>query len=158
SAIQRAAEPDLRHYVELRLADVPAQEMDVSRVAESILKLSRQQPSGAFLLTRFITAQLRKIPVNTSLPNWEEELTHSLEKEFEVVSAGVAVLHRGAAELTHAAHDLLEALAWAKGPGLTDDVWPTIATALSGTTYERSDVYWILDRAELYIIEDGQDE
>ncbi len=156
--IQRAAEPDLRRYVEIRLADTPAPEMDVSKVADSVLRVSRQQPAGAFLLTRFITAQLRKTAVNTSLPNWEEELTHSIEKEFEVFIAGLPGLPRGDAEVPHAAHDLLQAVAWAKGPGLTDDVWPTIATALSGTSYERSDVYWILDHAERYIIEDGQDE
>lgn len=157
-AIQHEAEPDLRHYVEIRLADVAAPGMDVSKVADTILKLVRQQPAGAFLLTRFLTAQVRKIPVNTSLPSWEEELTHSIEKEFDDFIAGLPGLRRRDAELSHAANDLLEALAWAKGPGLTDDVWPTIATALSGTSYERSDVYWILDHAGRYIIEDGQDE
>ena len=158
AAIQPQAEADMRRYVEKRLSTVAAPAMDNSKVAGIVMKLSRERHAGAFLLARFVTTRVRSAPVDTSLPNWQDTLLRSIEESIENHVAGVPPLHRGGLAIPQAARELLEALAWAKGPGLPDDIWPIVATALSptGTTYERSDVYWLLAQVGRYIIEDGQ--
>jgi tetratricopeptide (TPR) repeat protein len=154
--IQQETDADVRCYIETRLAGVRAPAMDVAKIADGIVEIASRQDAGAFLVARFITAQLSEAPVDTSLPNWQGELAHSIEKTFESFIAGLPKLQRGVDQLPHAARDLMEALPWARGPGLPDDIWPIMATALSGTTYDRSDVRWLLNSAERYIVEDGQ--
>ena len=155
-SIQQEAEAEVRRYVENRLSSVAAPTMEVVKIADGIVEIARQQRAGAFLVARLITAQLREAPIDTALPDWQEELANSTEKTFEAFIAGLPKLSRGVVELPNAARDLMEALAWARGPGLPDDISPIIASALSDTVYERSDVRWLLNCAERYIIEDGQ--
>jgi WD40 repeat protein len=51
-------------------------------------------------------------------------------------------------------NDLLGALAWGLGAGLSRKVWPQVATALSdGDEYDDDDVAWILDHVGWHIVE-----
>jgi|GEM_PF-2715031 len=158
AGIQSEAEPDLRRYIEKRLSNVMDPATDLINVSKIILESIREQPTGSFLLARFITTQIRKSPIDTSQPKWEEKLIQGIEGTIEDFVAKVPPLHRGGIEIPHAARELLAALAWAKGPGLPDDIWPVVATALSPTVtrYEKSDVSWLLPQVGQYIIEDGQ--
>jgi WD40 repeat protein len=50
--------------------------------------------------------------------------------------------------------DLLTPLAWAEGVGLPwDNIWPTLASALSGRQYDDRDVRWVLERAGSFVVE-----
>jgi hypothetical protein len=55
--------------------------------------------------------------------------------------------------------DLLAALAWGEGKGLTRRVWPRVANALArlSRSYEDDDVAWVLGHAGWHIIEAGED-
>src|SRR5262249_14733038 len=55
--------------------------------------------------------------------------------------------------------DLLAALAWGEGKGLTRRVWPRVADALTHgrRSYEDDDVAWVLGHAGWHIIESGED-
>jgi hypothetical protein len=54
--------------------------------------------------------------------------------------------------------ELLSALAWGEGAGLSRRVWPAVATALSptGAVYDDCDVTWVLDHAGWHILEAGE--
>ena len=157
-ALHDETERDLRRYVEKRLANAAGPSMDVAKVASMMLELSGAQNAGAFLLAQVITTQLRGVPVDTSRRTWEKALASSIEQRVERFVGDAPPLNRNELSLPQAARELLEALAWAKGPGMPDDIWPLAATALSATktTYERSDVFWLLGRTERYVLEDGQ--
>ena len=157
-ALHDETERDLRRYVEKRLANAAGPSMDVAKVASMMLELSGAQNAGAFLLAQVITTQLRGVPVDTSRRTWKKALASSIEQRVERFVGDAPPLNRNELSLPQAARELLEALAWAKGPGMPDDIWPLAATSLSATktTYERSDVFWLLGRTERYVLEDGQ--
>jgi uncharacterized protein (DUF779 family) len=56
-------------------------------------------------------------------------------------------------------NDILAALAWGEGKGLTRRVWPLVASTLSLTSapYSDGDVAWVLEHAGWHIIEAGED-
>jgi hypothetical protein len=56
-------------------------------------------------------------------------------------------------------NDVLAALAWGEGKGLTRRVWAPVVGILSptGARCSDSDVAWVLERAGWYIIEAGED-
>jgi hypothetical protein len=52
------------------------------------------------------------------------------------------------------ARDLLRPLAWAEGVGLPwGNIWPALASALSGKPYEDEDIRWVLKRAGSFVVE-----
>src|SRR5262249_9954330 len=55
--------------------------------------------------------------------------------------------------------DLLGALAWGEGKGLTRRVWPLVANALVSRErpYDDDDIGWVLGHAGWHIIEAGED-
>src|SRR6266545_3542961 len=132
--------------------------MDAAKVGKAIVRLADEQGEGLFLLARVSTAQLRREPIDTSLPGWEIQLADSVEVAFQHDLARILPLSKDDAELPQAAGELLAALAWGYGAGLPDDVWPIVATALSPTNvrYGRDDVFWIVGQAGRYIVEDGE--
>src|SRR6266508_2286832 len=115
--------------------------MDAAKVGKAIVRLADEQGEGLFLLARVSTAQLRREPIDTSLPGWEIQLADSVEVAFQHDLARILPLSKDDAELPQAAGELLAALAWGYGAGLPDDVWPIVATALSPTNvrYGRAD-------------------
>ncbi len=149
---------DVRAYVAKRLAGIGEPEMDAAKIGDAIVRLAQEQGEGLFLLARVVTAQLRREPINTSLPGWESQLAHSVKDAFAHDLDRIPPLRKDDRDMPQAARELLSALAWGYGAGLPDDVWPIIATALSPTTlrYDRNDVFWVLGQAGRYIVEDGE--
>lgn len=112
----------------------------------------------SFLIAQVIALALRArpAPVDTSSKSWTEHLPYGLEEAFE---EDLGRLGRRAA----VARVLLEALAWAKGPGLPwEIIWVPVAKALAAVqgNFELSvslsdaDVRWLLGRAGSYVVED----
>lgn len=140
---------DVGEYVRRRLAGV-APEMAPEPVAREILAIARgadARRDGPFLLARLLTSQLRADPVDTGAPGWRGSLARSVGAalEHDLDRTGFEV--EGRARPT-AARELLTALAYACGEGFPadDELWPSVATALSptGTRYGRADVAALL--------------
>jgi hypothetical protein len=140
---------DISAYVRKRLAGCEPERMEAKKVAAAILRLSDHAEEGAFLLAQVVTSQLRTAPIDTSVPGWEGALSRSIEEAFARDLARV--------DDPDGVRELLTALAWAYGSGLPDDIWPSLATALSptGRSFAREDVYSALGSTGRYIVEDG---
>jgi tetratricopeptide (TPR) repeat protein len=147
---------DIESYVAARLDGIDAA-MDPVIVASYINEIPDADIEGRFLLARLLTDGLRESPIDTHLPNWRELLADSVEDSFDQTIADLGPMPRNGAAIVGAAKDLLVALTWAYGAGMPDDVWAQVATALSedGTRYSRTDVFWALDVAGRFIVEDG---
>jgi tetratricopeptide (TPR) repeat protein len=153
-ALQEETRRDVRRYVEKRLAGISGQ-MEPARIAGAIVQIAQEEQEGLFLLARVITSQIRDTPVDTNVPGWEEHLDRSIGAAFDRELAWIPPLSRDGRQLPQAAWELLNALAWAYGSGLPDDLWPIVATALSPeeTVYQRDDVFWLLGQAGRYVVE-----
>jgi hypothetical protein len=116
--------------------------MDATQIGNAIVHLAQDQGEGLFLLARVVTTQLRREPSNTSAPEWERQLAHSVQDAFARDLDRIPPRPKDDHDVPQAARELLSALAWGYGAGLPDDVWPIIATALSPTPirYSRDDV------------------
>ena len=147
---------DIENYVAARLDGIDLA-MDPTDVAAYINEMPDSDTEGRFLFARLLTDRLRESPVDTQLPNWRQLLADGVEDSFDQTIAGVAPMGRDGDVIAGAAKDLLSALAWGFGAGMPDDVWAQVATALSdeGRHYDRADVYWALDVAGRFIVEDG---
>jgi tetratricopeptide (TPR) repeat protein len=156
-------DPDLRGYALMRLTRPPegapdSSAMQPEAVADEVTALAarsaRAGREGGFLLARVLTSQLIARPLDTSVHGWEEQLATSVERAFEQDLVAVRPLERDGRELPHADRELLTALAYSYGPGFpADDVWPSVASALSPTrtSYERLDAFWALDEHGRYV-------
>lgn len=147
---------DIETYVAARLDGIDAA-MDPAAVASYVNEIADKDLQGRFLFARLLTARLREHPIDTHLPNWRESLVDSVEESFDQTIADLEPMQRDGDVVAGAAKDLLAALAWAFGAGMPDDVWAPVATALSpkGTRYSRNDVFWALQVAGRFIVEDG---
>jgi WD40 repeat protein len=55
---------------------------------------------------------------------------------------------------TQKVRDLLTALAWAEGEGLPwGNIWPALASGLSGRTYDDGDIRWLMQSAGSFVVE-----
>lgn len=143
---------DIRAYIVRRLEGAH-RDMDPRAVADYIAPESGKQ-EVSFLFARLITSQLRETPVNTSSISWREVIADSVETALErdMESTLLTIDRR---EHPTAARELLRALALSYGGGFPpDDVWPTVATAISasGTHYTRDDVYGAIEPLARYLI------
>ncbi|MGH9181332.1 MAG: AAA family ATPase, partial [Acidimicrobiales bacterium] len=152
-------EADIAGYVEARLladADSPYRDFptDARKVAAEVAR--RAQP--VFLLGRVAARWLTGQPRITTRPGWEQDLA-DLSGEGSLADTLDEDLCRryGPADLRRV-RDLLGALAWAEGRGFPRyDVWPAVATALSGRAYGDDDVRAVLATAGWYVKESGED-
>ncbi len=146
---------DVRAYVTRRLRARDAR-MDPELVATAVLAQRARPDEGLFLLARVLTAQLRAEPVDTSSPDWGHRLVRSVEDAFDrdLETSPPLTLDNGEL-VAGAARDLLTALAWGFGAGLPDDLWAGVAGAISGRPYTAAEVYFALQTAGRYVIEDG---
>ena len=109
-----------------------------------------------FLIGRFLALSVRSRtePVDIASPDWQSGLPAGLRQAFEEDLARLG-------EKTSLARTLLEALAWAKGPGLPwENIWVPVARALADHNrpgqrlITDEDVRWLLDQAGAYVVED----
>ncbi|MGE5257784.1 MAG: tetratricopeptide repeat protein [Hyphomicrobiales bacterium] len=156
-AIQEETRRDVGLYIKRRLSSVSG-EIDPAKIAAAIARIAQEEREGLFLLARIITSQLLTTPVDTSVPGWEALLDRSIDAAFERELSALPGLRRDNQELPQAARELLIALAWAYGSGLSDDIWPIVATALSPTetNYQRDDLFWLLGQAGRFVVEGGE--
>ncbi|MBL8293178.1 MAG: AAA family ATPase [Bryobacterales bacterium] len=146
-----STERALREYVVRRLTGVSAS-MDPLLVAEEII--SGEETQASFLLGRLVTSQVIENPVDTSAAGWQWALSATVESALERDLQSV-VLEIGGTAHPAAARELMRALTLAHGSGFpADDVWPSVATAISetGITYTRDHVYQALEALSRHVI------
>jgi hypothetical protein len=147
-AAQRRGRGDMRAYIAGRLAGVdPAMNPDV--VAAHLAGETSMTGGSPFLLARLVTDQLRASPVDTSQPQWQDRVSHSIEDAFDADLAQV----RAPGE---SARTLLAALTWGFGAGLPEEEWLACASALGDGELCCDDVTGVLDELGRYIIQDGE--
>jgi tetratricopeptide (TPR) repeat protein len=148
----------LRGYVVARLSGV-AVGMDPTVVADRLLSGASQGEDRPFLLARVVTDQLRAAPIDTSTPNWEQYLAHSIESAFDVDLARVAPPGFGLPPATSPAglaRAMLTALTWAFGAGFPEEEWIAVASRLAGVELGRDHVSWVLEGLGRYVVQGGE--
>ena len=123
---------------------------------------SNSGPAGApiesFLVARAIAlaVRARPEPVDTTARAWTRDLPDGLAEAFEEDLDRLG-------ERAATARVLLEALAWARGPGLPwETIWVPCAQAIAGLhpepkvnqVFVDDDVRWLLERVGAYVVED----
>ena len=153
------AKEDVRQYVLRRLESVssmPERRMDPVLVANQVAELAPPSDEGLFLLARMVTAQLRANPLDTGQLNWGATLATSVETVFDGDLRALSGKAPNGVGAGTAIRELLTALAWGYGEGVTDDVWATIASAMPGPKakrkYSTADTYWALFTASRYVV------
>jgi WD40 repeat protein len=136
---------DIAEYVRLRLAG-SRHRSDQAGIRRSAAAVATKA-NGIFLYARIVARTLQ------DLDRLDVDLPANARGAF------VEDLIRRFGEQAEKVNELLAALAWVQGKGLTRAVWAPIATALShrGQRYNDRDVAWVLAHAGWYIIEAGED-
>jgi WD40 repeat protein len=127
-------------------------------VAEAIAqRATAREGAESFLIGRLLALSVRgrPEPVDVTSPDWQSDLPATLAEAFDEDLARLG----NAQPLARA---LLEALAWAKGPGLPwETIWVPVARALaerggipSTPSITNEGVRWLLDKAGAYVVED----
>lgn len=129
-------------------------------VATAIAQQATARGTGAesFLIGRLLALSVRARArvVDTGSNGWQTQLPASVGAAFDEDLARLG--HR-----TPVARLLLEALAWAKGPGLPwENLWVPVAQALADQHHRPGqsgaitdeDVRWLADKAVAYFVED----
>ena len=157
-AAQRRGRADMRAYIAGRLAGID-QRMDPDAVASQLAGETSMTGGSPFLLARLVIDQLRSAPVDTSLPGWQDQVSHSIEDAFD---SDLARVGAGRPEIAAArpprepAWLLLAALTWGLGAGLPEEEWLACANAAGDGGLGGGDVSWVLDELGRYIIQDGE--
>jgi hypothetical protein len=139
-----ATHNDIAEYVRLRLADSPKHYGDLSTIREAAERVAKHA-EGVFLYARIVSRTLQELDrLDGTLPaNALEAFAQDLKSRFGSDEQKV--------------DDLLAALAWSEGKGLTRRAWPQVANALCFGFYDDDDVQWALDHAGWHIIETSED-
>ncbi|MCV7169077.1 tetratricopeptide repeat protein [Mycobacterium manitobense] len=157
SAHQESQRTAIRAYAIRRLADRSV-DMDANAVGDQLVERATTD-QGSFLLTRILVDQLAASPINTSRPNWHEELADSIETAFNVDLAQVAagdVNSPEDREPVQLARTMLTALTWGFGAGFPEDEWLAVAASLTGVLLNANHITWVLDQLGRYVVQDGE--
>jgi WD40 repeat protein len=137
---------DIADYVRTRLLVSTKHRNNVTGVAAAADRVAARA-DGVFLYARIVSRTLLELDrLDGELPATAlEAFAHDLRARFGAEQQRV--------------DDLLAALAWGEGKGLTRRVWPLVATALAAqeVPYDEDDVAWVLGHAGWHIIETGED-
>jgi hypothetical protein len=137
---------DIADYVRLRLASSKKHHSDSPGIAAAAERVATRA-NQVFLYARIVSRTLQErdrldgdLPA-TPLEAFEQDLSVRFPGDERRVD------------------DLLGALAWGEGKGLTRRVWPLVANAIAGgeRPYDDDDVAWVLGHAGWHIIEAGED-
>jgi WD40 repeat protein len=135
---------DIAQYVRLRLRD-SRHKNDLEGI-ERIANAIAEKAVGIFLYARIACRTLQD--------------TERLDIDLPSDALGVFVgdLTRRFGEQSGMVNDVLAALAWSEGRGLTRRPWALVANTLSwNARYGDGDVAWVLENAGWHIIEAGED-
>ncbi len=135
---------DIADYVRLRLGENRGP--DEAKAVASMAKRVAEASGGIFLYARVVSRTLR-----------DQELDQAVELPASAIEAFVFDLNSRFGGERQRVDDLLRALAWGAGTGLSRHVWGPIATALSpvGARYAEEDVRWVLANVGWHIVETG---
>jgi WD40 repeat protein len=146
-------EADLANYVVARLLGQAQQAektpyQDDPELARGVAEAVAKRAYPNFLIARLVAEDLLARPQPIS----RDEIAQSVFPN-SVGAAFEQYMARFGAE-REKVRDLLVPLAWAGGLGLPwADVWPSVASGLSGHTYRDEDIRWVLDRAGSFVVE-----
>ncbi|HWY90874.1 MAG TPA: tetratricopeptide repeat protein [Solirubrobacteraceae bacterium] len=160
-AIQERGRTDMHDYVVARLAGVD-ERMDGTQIADRLAPQASMTDSSPFLLARLVTDRLRDRPIDTSLPDWQLQVSESIGDALDADLARVTP-HRdldpgGGPTASELARGLLRALTWGLGAGFPEDEWLAVAnTFLPALGEDRDNITWVLDELGRYVIQDGED-
>jgi WD40 repeat protein len=129
-----------------------AEEMAATVAAAIAQQATARGGAESFLIARLLalSVRARAEPVDISSDDWQAGLPAS-------VGAAVDDDLKHLGSKTPVARLLLEALAWAHGPGLPwQNIWVPVARALAyqDSAVTDDDVRWLRDKAGAYIVED----
>jgi hypothetical protein len=135
---------DIASYVALRLRD--SHHRDNPKGIDQAATAVAEKADGLFLYARVVARTLQDA----------ERLDGPLPAS--ALEAFVSDLEARFGDRKGFVDELLSALAWGEGAGLSRRAWPAVATALSttGAAYDDRDVAWVLDHAGWHILEAGE--
>jgi WD40 repeat protein len=138
---------DVAAYVRLRLAADTSKHRGNEAGIRAAAERVAERAQGTFLYARIVSRTLQ------DLDRLDGELPTTALGAFEQDLRSRFGAHEQRVD------DLLAALAWGEGKGLTRRVWPRIAFALTRRErrYDDDDVSWVLGHAGWHIIETGED-
>ncbi len=136
---------DIAAYVRHRLAD-SRHRANAAGIAQAARAVA-DKAGGIFLYARLVSRTLMD----------REDLADELPPT--ALEAFVAELERRFGDRAPRVDEVLAALAWGEGKGLTRRVWAPAASALSrdGTPYTDDEVDWVLKNAGWHVLETGED-
>ncbi|MGH3613108.1 MAG: hypothetical protein ACRDRK_11040 [Pseudonocardia sp.] len=153
------ADPDsVRRYVEsclLRLTEESAYRHQPRPYLDAVCDAISAAAGRSFLVALITARSLALTPqlVDPLDPHWRARLP------TEAADAMREDLDRRLGDQARRARDLLLPLAYAHGSGLPwEDIWPTLARALSDRSYTNADLDWLIDNAGYYITEATSDD
>jgi WD40 repeat protein len=138
---------DIADYVRRRLASSDKHRNDDPAIIQRTAERVAEKAEGIFLYARIVSRTLQEqnwldgpLPEG-ALDAFEQDIKDRFKGEERRVD------------------DLLDALAWGEGKGLTRRLWPLVANSLAAREppYNDDDVAWILGQAGWHIIEAGKD-
>jgi WD40 repeat protein len=134
---------DIAAYVRLRLAASAKHRGNLAGIAAAADGVAARA-DGVFLYARIVSRTLQESNrLDGELPATAlDAFAHDLQARFGPEQQRV--------------DDILGALAWGEGKGLTRRVWPLVATALQQRPYDDDDVTWVLAQAGWHIVEGGE--
>ncbi len=116
------------------------------RGADEWIKKAKERVAGAakgsFLYARLVSRSLEEAPdarLDALPASADAAFVEDVQRRFPNDVVRVA--------------DMLGAMAWGFGKGLTRKVWPLVASAISGKVYDDDDVVWMLQRVGSYLVE-----
>jgi hypothetical protein len=138
---------DIAVYIQRRLRGSEKHHNDNPQTIKTAAERVAARADGVFLYARIVSRTLQEQDA------LDGELPATALEAFE---QDLSVRFKGGVSRVD---DLLGALAWAEGKGMTRRVWPLIANAIVGReqAYDDVDVAWVLGHAGWHIIEAGED-
>lgn len=140
------SQADIAAYVVARLKDPSSRHRGNNDAILDAARLVAERAQGVFLYARVVSRTMQDAStLDISLPEGPAEaFAQDLSIRFKE--------HRSLVD------DLLRALAWAEGGGLSRQAWILVASAVSPgeTMYDDTDVAWVLDNAGVHILETGE--
>ncbi len=140
---------DVRRYLTRRLADAGAPGAYDRDDAARLAAVLAERVGDSFLYARLAAEIVLRAPRIRFDEAWESCLPQLAGSD-----AFAAVVTRDLDRLDGRSRDLLMAVAFAEGSGLPRPrVWPAVASAITGRSYDDDDVARTLDQAAWYLIE-----
>ncbi|MFK4837244.1 trypsin-like peptidase domain-containing protein [Microbacterium sp. ZW T2_14] len=141
---------DLADYVHSRLTSGGAAYDGAEEPARQVAEVIATRSYPSFLLAQLSTSALAvEGRVDLDVEGWESRFAESVADGWHDYLDRFGDRRRQV-------QDLLLPLAYAQGTGLGtgDDLWPSLASALSGRRYEARDVEWLLEHAAAYLVQE----